>query len=109
MENRSDIARVFAALGDETRLAIVSRLASGELPLSELAAPVAMSQTAVSRHVRVLEEVGLVHIEKRGRTRYCCLLGGSMRQVRDWLAVYEQFWSSNLDALETFLSDDGNG
>lgn len=104
MQNKTEMTRVFSALGDETRLGIVARLSRGETPLADLAEPLSMSQTAVSRHVRVLEEAGIVQIEKRGRTRYCCLLGGSMRLARDWLSEYERFWSDNLDALDAYLS-----
>ena len=67
----SDLSTLFSALGDETRRAILARLREGEQPLSSLAEPFAMSQTAVTRHVRVLEDAGLVHVEKRGRTRHC--------------------------------------
>ena len=99
-----DITRVFAALGDGTRLAIVMRLVDGELPLSELAAPVEMSQTAVSRHVRVLEDAGLLDVEKRGRTRYCRLIGGSLKRAAEWLSDYEAFWTTSLDSLDDYLS-----
>ena len=71
IESRLDAT--FSALGDATRRAIINRLLDGEVPLAKLAEPFSMSQTAVSRHVRVLSEAGLVRVEKRGRIRHCRL------------------------------------
>ena len=109
MQTTTSMPRIFSALGDETRLGILARLTDGEKPLAELAEPYSMSQTAVSRHVRVLEEAGMVRVEKRGRTRYCRLLGEPMRQARDWLSGYERFWSDNLDALDAYLASEDDG
>ena len=93
----------FSALGDATRRAIVGRLLAGELPLSKLAEPFNMSQTAVSQHVRVLSDAGIVRVEKRGRTRHCSLDAATMKDAADWLRTYEAFWSQQFDALEAFL------
>lgn len=94
----------FAALADDTRRAILERLRSGEVSLSELAEPFNMSQTAVSKHVRILSDAGLVTVEKRGRTRHCRLQASSMQAVSDWLSNYEQFWSGQFDNLARHLS-----
>ena len=94
---------VFGALGDGTRRAIVAKLAAGEAPLSEVAAPFDMSLTAVSKHVRMLSDAGLVAVEKRGRTRYCRLEGEGMRRAVEWLNDYRAFWENQLQSLEDYL------
>jgi DNA-binding transcriptional ArsR family regulator len=90
---------VFGALSDPTRRAIVARLAQGETPLAELAAPFSMSLPAVSKHVRVLIAAGLVEQEKRGRTRYCRLEREPLQAAGAWITSYAQFWEGQLDAL----------
>lgn len=89
----------FAALGDITRRAIIAKLAEGETTLSTLAEPFDMSQTAVSKHVRVLSEAGLVFVEKRGRSRHCRLNATPMKEAIDWLTDYETFWNDNFASL----------
>lgn len=96
----------FSALSDGTRRAIVSRLAVGETTLSELAEPFDMSLTAVSKHLRVLSEAGLVDIEKRGRTRHCRLRGAPIKEAVDWLSKYEAFWIDRFDALARHLASE---
>ncbi len=103
MSADTGLTAVFSALGDATRIAIVTRLSDGELPLSKLAEPFDMSQTAVSRHVGVLAKAGLVNIEKRGRTRHCSLRAAPMKEASDWLGAYEKFWSGRFDALNAHL------
>ena len=103
MEN---LDTVFAALGDSTRRAILDQLMRGEARLSDLAEPFDMSQTAVSKHVLVLSDAGLLVIEKRGRTRHCRLNAEPMKQVTDWLANYQMFWSHQFDNLAQHLADE---
>lgn len=95
--------QTFAALSDRTRRAILTRLASGDASLSDLAAPFDMSQTAVSKHVRVLSEAGLVTVRKEGRTRYCTLEAAPMQDAATWLAAYRAFWTDQFDALSKHL------
>lgn len=97
----------FAALGDATRRAIVAQLATGEAPLSRLAEPFDMSLTAVSKHVRVLADAGLVSVQKRGRIRHCKLQARPMKDAVDWLNNYQVFWEDNFQALATYLKDYG--
>lgn len=97
---------VFSSLGDPTRRAIIARLAAGELPLSRLAEPFEMSQTGVSKHVKVLSDAGLVCVEKHGRTRVCRLEPVYMKDALDWLTKYQKFWTSSLDALEKHLASE---
>lgn len=99
----NDLDQVFGALGDGTRRAIIARLADGEAALSEVAEPFEMSQTAVSKHVRVLSDAGLVEVTKRGRTRYCRLQPSPMMDAAVWLETYKSFWEARLDALSKHL------
>jgi len=101
-----DLNQTFMALGDDTRRRIVARLASGETPISTLAAPFDMSLTAVSKHVRVLSDAGLVTVAKRGRTRYCRLEATPMRAAVEWMNDYRQFWDANFTALASYLDED---
>ena len=96
---------VFSALGHGTRRAILSRLMEGEVPLSELARPFDMSQTAVSKHVRILCDAGLATIELRGRTRYCKLQAAPMKNAVNWLNDYQTFWLEQFDNLAIHLSE----
>lgn len=91
--------QTFAALSDGTRRAIIEKLALGEASLSDLASPFEMSQTAVSKHVRVLSDAGLVQVNKRGRTRYCSLEAEPMKAASDWLTSYQKFWGDSFEAL----------
>ena len=95
----------FAALGDPTRLAMVERLARGPSSVGELAAPTALSLPAVLKHVRVLEEAGLVTTVKRGRVRECRLRDDALVAVATWTAQQQALWSTRLDALGTLLED----
>ena len=101
-----DLDRTFAALSDGTRRAIVAQLAEGESSLSDLAEPFDMSLTAVSKHVRVLNEAGLVSVSKRGRTRYCRLEAEPMKDASDWLDDYRKFWVDRFGALARYLSEE---
>ena len=94
---------VFHALADGTRRQLLARLARGPASVGELAEPFAMSLPAVSKHLVVLREAGLIEQEKSGRLRTCHLNAAGMQDASQWLAFYEHFWSAQLDALEAFL------
>ncbi len=94
---------VFAALADPTRRGILAALAVGACPISELAQPYDMSLPGFIKHLRILEDAGLVEREKEGRVVNCTLSAGPMRDAMDWLARYEKFWNERLDALEKLL------
>lgn len=94
---------VYAALADPTRRAILGRLVAQESRVTELAEPFAMSLNAVSKHVRVLEEAGLVRREVRGREHYLSLDAAPLQEAAEWLETYRQFWTARLDRLETLL------
>lgn len=103
----TDLDTTFAALSDETRRAILQRLMQGEARLSDLAEPFDMSQTAVSKHVRVLSDAGLLIMEKRGRTRHCRINAQPMKAATDWLTDYQAFWTQQFDNLALHLLDEG--
>lgn len=102
----TDLNTLFSALGDDTRRAILAELKKGERPLSQLAEPFAMSQTAVTRHVRVLQDAGLVRIEKRGRVRHCSLTPKPFRDASSWIESYRPFWEERLESLALFLAEE---
>lgn len=95
---------VFHALADRTRRAMVDQLASGERTVSELAAPYAMSLAAASKHVRVLEDAGLLNRTVEGRVHRCSLERQPLVQALSWLRTYTDFWDQRLDALEDLLN-----
>jgi DNA-binding transcriptional ArsR family regulator len=94
---------VFLAIADPTRRAILHRLASGERTAGELAAPFATSQSAISQHLAILRDAGLVHVRSEGRRRIYKLRPAPLRRVAQWVAHYERFWNERLDALGDFL------
>jgi DNA-binding transcriptional ArsR family regulator len=100
---------VFHALGDATRRQMLHDLASGERSVSELASPFAMSLAAASKHIRVLEDAGLLRREVRGRTHLCRLDPAPLASAHEWLGFYERFWTSRLDVLEQLLREDVAG
>ena len=97
---------VFRALADATRRGMLARLALGESSIGELAEPFAMSFAGASKHVRVLEDAGLVRREVRGRMHVCRLEAGPLASADQWLRHYERFWTARLDALEQLLRND---
>ena len=97
---------VFQALADPTRRGMLARLALGEKTVGELAEPFAMSFAGASKHVKVLEEAGLIRREVRGRTHICTLEPGPLASANEWLRHYERFWTGRLDALEKLLRED---
>jgi DNA-binding transcriptional ArsR family regulator len=96
----TSLDRVFHALADPSRRAILGRLASGERTVTELAEPLPMSLAAVSKHIKVLEESGLVSRSVQWRTHVCSLNAEPLAAAQKWLNFYEQFWTERLDALE---------
>jgi DNA-binding transcriptional ArsR family regulator len=95
---------VFAALADPTRRAILEELAKGHSTVSELAEPHDMSLPAISKHLRVLEEAGLITRTVEGRIHYLQLNSKPMSEVLAWLELYRKFWEQRFDALEKYLT-----
>jgi len=94
---------IFHALGDATRRRMLRELAGGERTVSQLAEPFAMSLAAASKHIKALENAGLIHREVRGRTHLCRLDPGPLASAHEWLSFYERFWTASLDELERLL------
>jgi DNA-binding transcriptional ArsR family regulator len=111
VQQQTHLDAVFHALSDGTRRGMLHRLSEGERSLTELAAPYQMSFAGASKHVRVLEQAGLVRRRIAGRTHYCRLDATRMREAQQWLNTYERFWTGNLDRLEELLraQDDRTG
>ena len=111
MVSRADgdtLDRVFAALADPTRRAILGRLADGEATVGELAEPFDMSRPAVSKHLDVLERAGLVHRIPDGRANWCRLDGAPLRDAVAWMEHYRQYWDGQLDALARYLESESD-
>ena len=108
-----DLSAVFAALADPTRRAILTRLASGEASVNELAAPFEMSQPAVSKHLKVLEHAGLVARAVDRQKRPARLNAEPMAEAVRWLTEFRRFWSQSFDQLDSLLEElketDGEG
>jgi len=95
----------FAALADPTRRAILARLAKGEAGVMELAEPFAMSQPAISKHLKVLERAGLIARGRDAQRRPCKLVAAPLKDVDLWLARYREMWEERLELLDGVLDD----
>jgi DNA-binding transcriptional ArsR family regulator len=96
-------ADAFTALADPTRRLLLERLAAGERTVSMLTEGLTMSQAAVSQHLRLLRETGLVEARQDGRFRWYTLRPEGLTAFRDWLAAIERFWNHRLAALDAYL------
>ncbi|HXI18903.1 MAG TPA: metalloregulator ArsR/SmtB family transcription factor, partial [Chloroflexota bacterium] len=94
-----------AALSDPTRRAILARLALGEASVTELAAPFAMTQPAISKHLRVLERAGLVSRGRDAQRRPCRLEAAPLAEATKWLEGYRQFWEGRFQHLDVLLNE----
>ena len=109
MPNQSPtLDRVFQALGDPSRLAMIERLSRGPASVSELAAPLTMSLPAVTQHIKVLEENGLVRSQKIGRVRTCTIEPVGLTKAQRWISDREQLWDQRLDRLGDVLAETSN-
>jgi DNA-binding transcriptional ArsR family regulator len=95
---------VFQAIADPTRRRIIGLLANNPLNLNAVAEKFDISRPAVSKHVRILTECGLIEIRQTGRERYCYTNLKQLKEVADWTGKYKIFWTQKLDALENFLN-----
>jgi DNA-binding transcriptional ArsR family regulator len=100
-----DLSNVLGAIAHPVRRAILSRLSSGPARVTEIAAPFDVSLNAVSKHLKVLEEAGLVRRQKIGRDHVIEFSGAPLRNVSVWVHQYERFWSEHLDKLEEFFKE----
>ena len=104
------VTTVFGALSDPTRLAIVERLLTeGERSAGEIAAPFSISKPAISKHLRVLEDAGLIERHVDRQWRVCRVRPEAIRVIDDWMSEYRQFWNASFDRLEQVLAKPEEG
>jgi DNA-binding transcriptional ArsR family regulator len=96
---------IFQAIADPTRRALLDKLRNGEQPVKQLAEPFNMTMPAISQHLQILCEVGLVQVRKAGRQRLYRLNPEPLKEVSDWIINYEEFWQDKLDALGKYLEE----
>ncbi len=102
----SRLDSIFHALGDATRRQMLRELSGGERTVGQLAEPFAISLAAASKHIKALEQAGLIRREIRGRTHLCRLDPGPLAGAHEWLSFYERFWTDRLDALDRLLREE---
>jgi DNA-binding transcriptional ArsR family regulator len=116
MARAATTADAFNAVAEPRRREILDILAGGERPVNDLVELLGLAQPQVSKHLRVLREVGAVHVREEGRQRLYRLNGQALKPIHDWVKGYERMWSERFDELDVVLTDlkrkeegDGNG
>ena len=100
--------QLFSALSDSTRRAMLSRLASEDMSVKELSEPFNITKSAITKHIKVLENAGLLKRNIEGRIHRCRLEPKKLAVVSEWISFYENFWNKKLDALDAYLAEDKN-
>ena len=103
--NAQDLDATFFALADPTRRAILARLTTGEASVTELAEPFAMSQSAISKHLKVLERAGLIHRGKDAQRRPCRIEAAPLKEANAWIERYRAFWEGHYARLDALLDE----
>jgi DNA-binding transcriptional ArsR family regulator len=101
-----NVDRLFHALGDPTRRAMLDRLSQGPVSVSALAAPLGITLTAVAQHLQILEECGLARTEKLGRVRTCRIESAGFDALEQWIRNHRTLWERRLDRLGAFLAEE---
>ncbi|MEZ6022553.1 MAG: metalloregulator ArsR/SmtB family transcription factor [Hyphomonadaceae bacterium] len=104
MQTPDPLSATLFALADPTRRAILERLARGEATVNEIAAPFDISLPAVSRHLKVLEEAGLISRSREAQWRPCKLETHALKRVDDWLDYYRRFWTGSFDKMDAYIA-----
>ncbi len=99
---------VYQAIADPTRREIINLIAHRSMNLNAVAENFDISRPAISRHIKILTECGLIVIKQQGRERYCEARPGELKQVAEWVESFRIFWTAKLDALEMFLNEEDN-
>lgn len=102
--NSQDLNHIFGALSDPTRRAMLMRLSEEEVSVAELSKPFSISKSAVTKHLKVLENAGLLQRTIDGRIHYCRLNPKPLVEASEWMVFYKKFWNQKLDGLDSFLS-----
>ncbi|MHA6690204.1 ArsR/SmtB family transcription factor [Devosia sp. A449] len=105
MPTPANLDATFQALADPTRRAILARLAQGEASVMELAEPFAMSQPAISKHLKVLEHAGLISRSRDAQRRPCKLEAAPLAEATGWLIEYRKFWETRFESLDNLLDE----
>jgi DNA-binding transcriptional ArsR family regulator len=105
VDARDELSTVFGALADPIRRALLTRLTAGDATVAELAAPFRVSQPAISRHLRVLEQAGLISRRRRATARLSHLEAQPLREATAWLARYREYWDESYDRLDALLAE----
>ena len=100
----AELDRVFSALADPTRRAILRRLSRRPATINEIAKPFGVSLNAISKHVMTLERAGMLRREIKGRSHYCWIEPRPLCEANEWLEHYRQFWEQRLEALEAYVA-----
>jgi DNA-binding transcriptional ArsR family regulator len=103
--SEGELDRAFGALSDPTRRAILARLADGDAGVLDVAAPFPMSQPAITKHLNVLEEAGLISRYRQARHRLCHLEPVRLKQLSDWVGSYREFWEESFERLDELLEE----
>src|SRR6187431_1192480 len=96
---------VFQAIADPTRREIIHLVAHKRLNLNAVAEKFDISRPAISKHIKILTECGLITIEQEGRERYCAAKLDTLNEISEWVEQYRQFWEAKLDSLEMYLNE----
>jgi DNA-binding transcriptional ArsR family regulator len=104
VQTETRLNEVFAALADPTRRALLHRLSEGDASVAELAEPFAMSQPAISKHLKVLEGAGLISRTRAGTARYSHLEAEPLREATEYMERYKRFWKTTFDRLDAALA-----
>lgn len=104
MVQQAELDKTFAALADGTRRDVLQRLGDGPAPVSVLADAAGITVTGMAKHLRVLEDAGLVTTEKIGRTRQCRLGGERLDDAMAWITYYQRLWERRLDGLDAYFT-----
>ncbi len=105
MARAATTADVFNAVAEPRRREILDVLAAGERPVNDLVTQLGAPQPQVSKHLRVLREVGAVHVRQEGRERLYSLNGPALKPIHDWVGAYEHLWSERFDRLDDVLGE----
>jgi len=105
IQSPNQLDATFSALADPTRRAILARLIQGEATVLELAKPFAMSQPAISKHLKVLERAGLISRGREAQKRPCKLEAKPLEEANDWLQTYREYWEDNFQRLDALLGE----
>jgi len=105
MNLNANLDATFAALADPTRRAILERLMHGEVSVTDVAAPFAMSLPAITKHLKVLERAGLITRSRQAQWRPCRIEARPLREAADWVGRYRKFWEESFDRLDLYLRE----